>query len=102
MAVAIYNFNTALLRAPAKSVSRGLRASHDENPDYDGVTVEHKAYTAALRTAGVKPIILPALESFPDSIFVEDPALAFPEGAILLRPGASSRLGEAEDRKSVV
>ena len=38
--------------------------------------------------------VLPALEAFPDSIFVEDPALVFPEGAILLRPGAASRAGE--------
>lgn len=31
----------------------------------------------------------------PDSIFVEDPALVFTEGAILLRSGAPSRMGEA-------
>ena len=38
--------------------------------------------------------VLPALESHPDSVFVEDPALVFPEGAILLRPGAPSRADE--------
>src|SRR4029453_14781178 len=31
-----------------------------------------------------------------DSLFVEDPALVFPEGAILLRPGAPSRAAEAD------
>jgi dimethylargininase len=41
--------------------------------------------------------VLPPLEDYPDSVFVEDPALVFPEGAILLRPGAPSRLGERED-----
>jgi len=55
---------------------------------------EHDAYVAALEAAGVEVTRLPALEAFPDSMFVEDPALAFSEGAILLRPGAPSRAGE--------
>jgi dimethylargininase len=38
--------------------------------------------------------VLPPLEAHPDSVFVEDPALVFPEGAILLRPGAPSRAAE--------
>jgi dimethylargininase len=41
--------------------------------------------------------ILPALEDYPDSMFVEDPALVFGEGAILLRPGAPSRAGEVRE-----
>jgi len=41
--------------------------------------------------------VLPALDAFPDSIFVEDPALVFSEGAILLRPGAASRQGETKE-----
>jgi len=40
--------------------------------------------------------VLPPLDEHPDSIFVEDPALVFTEGAILLRSGASSRRGETE------
>jgi dimethylargininase len=51
---------------------------------------------AALRSAGVTVTALPALEAYPDSLFVEDPALVFAEGAILLRPGAPSRVLEAE------
>ena len=39
-------------------------------------------------------MVLPPLEAHPDSVFVEDPALVFPEGAILLRPGAPSRAAE--------
>lgn len=38
---------------------------------------------------------MPPLEAFPDSVFVEDPALVFTAGAVLLRPGAPSRAGEA-------
>jgi len=42
------------------------------------------------------------LEEFPDSVFVEDPALVFGEGAILLRPGAPSRAGEREPMRDVL
>ena len=49
------------------------------------------------QAAGVAVTVLPALETFPDSMFVEDPALTFTEGAILLRPGAPSRAGETAE-----
>ena len=87
-------FNRAIVRRPARSVVDGLRAGDRGNPTYDGVRAEHDSYTAALQAAGVAVTILPALEAFPDSTFVEDPALTFFEGAILLRPGAPSRAGE--------
>jgi len=88
-------FDRALVRAPAASVVRGLRAVDRGSPTLAGVRREFEAYVAALGNAGVAVETLPPLEEFPDSIFVEDPALVFPEGAILLRPGAPSRLGEA-------
>ncbi len=91
----IFNFDAAILRKPGKSVSGGLRAGAGDNPGFDGVAAEHDAYAAALKSAGVELIMLPALEAFPDSIFVEDPALVFEKHAILLRPGAESRRGEA-------
>ena len=73
----------------------GLRANDGGNPSYDGVLAEHDAYIAALRSADVDVTALPPLENFPDSLFVEDPALVFSQGAILLRPGAPSRAAEA-------
>lgn len=91
-----FSLARALVRAPSKSVVRGLRAHDGASPSFEGVAREHRAYVAALTEAGVTVEILPPLEEFPDSVFVEDPALVFPEGAILLRPGAPSRLGEAE------
>jgi len=60
------------------------------------VMAEHRAYVAALRAARLAVDVLPPQEDFPDSVFVEDPAIAVPEGAILMRPGAPSRLGERE------
>jgi dimethylargininase len=74
----------------------GLRATDRGDPTNDGIRAEHDAYVAALRSAGVAVTVLPPLEDFPDSMFVEDPALVFTEGAILLRPGAPSRAAEAD------
>jgi dimethylargininase len=92
----IFDFDHALVRTPGHSVVHGLRSDADAVPDLDGIVREHRAYVAALEAAGLAVDILPPLEAFPDSVFVEDPALVFPDGAILLRPGAPSRLGERE------
>lgn len=92
-----YSFNRALVRRPAKSVTGGLRAGDRGDPSYEGVCAEHDAYVAAMSDAGVEVDVLEPLEAFPDSVFIEDPALVFTEGAILLRSGASARAGEARE-----
>lgn len=91
----VFDFSHAITRRPAASVVHGLRAGEGPSPSYRGVQEEHDAYVAALEQAVVAVDVLPALEEFPDSIFVEDPAFVLPEGAILLAPGAPSRAGEA-------
>lgn len=93
----VFRFDSALVRTPARSVVDGLRADDRGDPSYDVVIREHQAYVAALRDAGVEVTVLPPLEAFPDSMFVEDPALVFAEGAILLRPGAAPRAGEVAE-----
>lgn len=90
----LFRFDRAIVRRPGRSVVRGLRCGGGADPDYDEVRVEHGAYVAALRAAGVAIDELPALEAFPDSVFVEDPALVFSEGAIVLRMAAPARAGE--------
>lgn len=92
----VTRFDNAIVRRPAHSVVEGLRAVDTGAPDFAGVVAEHDAYVAALRAACVAVEVLEPLDAFPDALFVEDPALVFGEGAILLRPGAPSRLGEAE------
>ena len=90
----VFDFTHALVRTPAPSVTECLRAGDGPPPSYAGVLAEHSAYADALRAAGVDVTVLPLLPEHPDAIFVEDPALVFTEGAIRLRPGAASRLGE--------
>ncbi len=93
----VFDFNRAIARAPSRSVVSGLRADNRGDPTYEGVLAEHRAYVAALESCGVNVTVLPALDAYPDSIFVEDPALVFTEGAIVLRPGAPSRFGESAE-----
>ncbi|WP_282608405.1 arginine deiminase family protein [Pelagibius sp. Alg239-R121] len=93
-AFSVYEFDSAIVRKPSRSVAKGLRAGGQDDPRYDVVVDEHTAYVSALQEAGVAVQTLDALEEFPDSIFVEDPALVFPEAAILLRPGIGSREAE--------
>ncbi|MFK8014142.1 MAG: dimethylarginine dimethylaminohydrolase family protein [Gammaproteobacteria bacterium] len=91
----VYEFDRAIVREPARSVVHGLRALDRGEPDVDKLRAEHTAYVCALEAAGVSVTVLATEESFPDSVFVEDPALVFSNGAIELRPGAATRLGEA-------
>lgn len=93
----VFEFNSAIVRTPGKSVVNGLRAGSGAAPVFEAVASEHQAYVAALRAAGVRVTVLDALEQFPDSIFVEDPALVFSQAAVLLRPGAPSREAEAQE-----
>ena len=94
--LSVTQFSHCLVRHPASSVTDGLRAIDVGAPKLLDVQAEHRAYIAAMKAAGVAVDILPALENFPDSIFVEDVALTFPNGAILLRPGAPSRRMETQ------
>jgi dimethylargininase len=91
----MFDYTNAIVRTPGRSVVSGLRNGEGVDPDYEALLGEHRAYVAALRSLGLDVEELPAAEDFPDSIFVEDPALAFGEGAIVLKPAAPSRAGEA-------
>ncbi len=90
-----YTFTHAICRAPSNSIIDGLRAVDTGTPDLDTFRQHHADYVAALRATGAEVTVLAPLEEFPDSVFVEDAALCLPKGAVIMRPGAPSRLGEA-------
>lgn len=62
--------------------------------DVSRARAQHAEYEDALRACGCDVVRLPELDAFPDSVFVEDVALVFDEGAVMTRPGAVSRQGE--------
>ena len=92
-----YQFTHAIVRQPAKSIIKGLRAVDIGSPDYAQMIFDHEDYKKALTVAGVEVISLTPLDKFPDGQFVEDTALCLPGAAILMRPGAPSRLGEVNE-----
>ena len=63
-------------------------------PDYELALVQHDAYIKALSQCGVDVTVLPADENYPDSCFVEDPAVLTEKCAVITNPGAPSRNGE--------
>jgi dimethylargininase len=92
-----FQFTHAITRKPAPSILQGLRAVDTGNPDLGLMQAHHHDYIAALRSTGATVVELDPLDGFPDSVFVEDTALCLPAGAIVMRPGAPSRLGEAAE-----
>lgn len=97
-----YRFTHAVTRRPSQSIIRGLRAVDTGNPDLAVMQSHHADYIAALKAAGATVIELDALDAYPDSVFVEDTALCLPQGAVIMRPGAPSRLGEAAEMAPVL
>lgn len=92
-----YRFTHAITRRPAPSITAGLRAVDTGTPDLSLMLAHHADYVAALRSTGATVIELDPLPAYPDSVFVEDTALCLPEGAVVMRPGAPTRLGEAAE-----
>ncbi len=90
-----YRFTHAVSRKPGQSIANGI-SSTGIKPDINRFAEQHAIYVETLRRAGLEVHLLDALEAFPDSVFVEDPALCPAGTAIVLRPGAESRFGEAD------
>tara|TARA_Y100000994_G_scaffold190506_1_gene159544 strand:+ start:73 stop:840 length:768 start_codon:yes stop_codon:yes gene_type:complete len=88
-----YNFKNALVRTPSKSISNAI-SSIGKKPNFEKVIAEHNDYKMHLERSDINVITLNALEDYPDSVFVEDPAITFNNFCIILRPGAPSRFGE--------
>lgn len=97
-----WQFARAITRRPGSSVTKGLRAVDTGSPDLALMLRHHADYVAALRETGAEVIELEPLEAYPDALFVEDTALCLPEGAVLMRPGAPSRMGEVAEMAAVI
>jgi dimethylargininase len=89
-------FTKAIVRTPCKAMLEGLTEAEMGLPDYDLACEQHQGYIAALKKCGLDVTVLPPLESYPDSCFVEDVALITSKCAIFTRPGAPSRRGEVQ------
>jgi dimethylargininase len=93
-------FTRALVRPPAPNFADGLTRVDLGKPVFALALEQHAAYCRALVDCGLSVIVLAADPAYPDGCFVEDTAVLLPEGAMLMRPGADSRLGEVEGVRS--
>lgn len=88
-------FTHAVVRGvPGSLAKEALRLSQAE-VDATKARREHEAYVDVLRTRlGLEVVELPADESLPDCVFVEDAAVVCGDTALITRPGAESRRRE--------
>lgn len=96
-------FSHVIVRRPGRSLCDGITSAPElGRPIYEHALEQHRTYVHALEQCGVDVTILPALEQYPDSCFVEDPAVITRCGAIITNPGAASRNGEKDEIEPVI
>jgi len=90
-----YRFTHAVTRAPGASITQGLRDVDTGAPELARFQAHHAAYIAALRATGAQVSELPALDDFPDGVFVEvhpDPERALSDATTQLSPARAEAL----------
>ncbi|MBO5503815.1 MAG: N(G),N(G)-dimethylarginine dimethylaminohydrolase [Lachnospiraceae bacterium] len=88
-------FNHAIVRTPCPKVCDGITSAPElGQPIYEKALEQHAKYIEALKACGVDVLVLPAMEEYPDSCFVEDVAVVNDKCAIITNPGADTRKGE--------
>jgi len=89
-------FKNVIVRTPSKSICDGITSAPElGKPVYEQALKQHAAYIQALESCGVTVTLLPALDDFPDSCFVEDTAVLTPKCAVISNPGADTRQKES-------
>src|SRR3990170_5797272 len=90
-------FDTVLVRPPSDSYVKCVSTNPAEtNIDLRLAKDQHRQYVSTLREAGIQIIELNLLESHPDSVFMQDPAILGSRRTVIGRFGESSRRGEGE------
>jgi dimethylargininase len=88
-------FDFAFVRPPSNSYDRCVSSNpHRDEIDVNLAKEQHRQYCSILKESGIEIIELPALEGFPDSVFMQDPALLGSRRAVIGRFGEARRRGE--------
>jgi dimethylargininase len=93
----------ALTRDVSPAIAR-CELSHLERVpiDYDRALAQHAEYEELLMELGCRVHRLPADDTMPDAVFIEDTAVVVDELAVITRPGAPSRRGETAAVRSAL
>ncbi len=88
-------FEVVFVRPPAGSYSRCVSSNPTKSSIDTGLAKsQHRDYVSALKESGVRVIELPSLEDFPDSVFMQDPALLGSRISVFGLFGEKTRRGE--------
>ena len=88
-------FQRAIVRPPTENFAEGLTTVDLGVPDFGRALEQHARYAEALERSGLLVTRLSPDPRYPDATFVEDTAILTSRGAVLTRPGAPERAGEA-------
>jgi dimethylargininase len=87
---------TAITRAVSPAIVNCELSFIPRQPiDLQIASAQHRAYENLLEKLGARVVSLPAEPALPDSMFVEDPAIALDELAVIFPLGTESRRPEA-------
>ena len=92
-------FTKAITRKPCRALIDGIATGQfcEGTPDYENAVRQHDKYVETLRGLGLEVTDLEADERFPDSCFVEDPAVVMERCAVITNPARESRNGEKHE-----
>ncbi|XP_053710241.1 N(G),N(G)-dimethylarginine dimethylaminohydrolase 1 isoform X1 [Synchiropus splendidus] len=89
------HYTHAVVRGIPASLAKEALRSSQADVDLEQARREHEVYVDVLRERlGLEVVELPADESMPDCVFVEDAAVVCGDTALISRPGAECRRGE--------
>ncbi|MFN8580130.1 MAG: N(G),N(G)-dimethylarginine dimethylaminohydrolase [Gemmatimonadaceae bacterium] len=87
----------AITRAVSRAIAHCELTHLEPVPiDVERARAQHADYERALESLGYAVTQLAEEPDLPDSVFVEDAAVVFPEVAVITRPGATSRQPETD------
>jgi len=90
-------FHAAFVRPPPNSYVNCV-SSNPKRKEID-VTLakeQHRVYASILKESGIEVYELPPLESYPDSVFMQDPAILGTNQSVMGRFGEAARSGESK------
>lgn len=89
-------FTKAITRKPCKALVDGITTAMfgEGTPDYESALKQHSNYVSTLKALGLDVTELEGDERYPDSCFVEDPAVVMEHCAIITNSPKESRNGE--------
>jgi dimethylargininase len=88
-------FDLAFVRPPTENYVHCVSTNPEKNLiDVNLARQQHREYVSILRECGIEVIELPPLKDFPDSVFMQDPAVLGTTRAVFGRFGEQKRAGE--------